>query len=69
MARKAGIAIKMLTGDYRRTAERIARNIGLLTGNGEVVEGAELAAMSDDELSKRVGKITHRPTDPPAARL
>ena len=30
VAQRAGIQVKMITGDYRRTAERIARNIGLM---------------------------------------
>jgi Ca2+-transporting ATPase len=34
-AKQAGIKVKMITGDYRRTAERIAHNIGLLTDDGE----------------------------------
>ncbi len=43
VARKAGIKIKMITGDYRRTAERIACNIGLMEDGDAVMEGAELA--------------------------
>jgi Ca2+-transporting ATPase len=32
LARRAGIKIKMITGDYRKTAERIATMIGLVSG-------------------------------------
>jgi len=46
----------MITGDYRRTAERIAANIGLLVDDGQILEGHELAALSDEQLMDRVGK-------------
>ncbi|HAF62350.1 MAG TPA: HAD family hydrolase, partial [Anaerolineaceae bacterium] len=37
IAQKAGIQVKMITGDYRITAERIARNIGLMHENDEII--------------------------------
>ncbi len=54
-ARHAGIRIKMITGDYRRTAERIAANIGILEPGSTTLEGSEIAAMSDEELLDKVG--------------
>lgn len=48
----AGIRVVMLTGDYGLTAESISRQIGLIRGNGTVVHGDELAAMSDDLLDQ-----------------
>jgi len=54
VARRAGIQVKMITGDYRRTAERIARNIGLMQAGDEIIEGADLEAMSDETLQARV---------------
>jgi Ca2+-transporting ATPase len=56
VAQRAGVQIKMITGDYRRTAERIARNVGLLAGDGEILEGQELALLNDEQLQERVGK-------------
>lgn len=47
----AGIKLIMITGDYGLTAEAIARQVGLYTGNGQVVLGDELAKMDDEELS------------------
>ena len=48
--RAAGIKVAMLTGDYGLTAETIARQIGLITGRGTVVQGDELAAMDEAAL-------------------
>lgn len=53
VARKAGIRVKMITGDYRRTAEKIARSIGLMQDTDEILEGAELAGMTDGQLQER----------------
>ncbi len=55
IARRAGVQVKMITGDYRRTADRIGRMIGIVQGDEPVLEGADLAAMSDAELAERVG--------------
>jgi len=46
---RAGITVKMITGDHALTADAIAQQIGLL-GKGRVIEGHELEAMSDEEL-------------------
>lgn len=44
---EAGIAVKMITGDHKATAQAIGRELGL---GGEAVSGAELERTSDDEL-------------------
>ena len=54
--RTAGIRVAMLTGDYGLTAETIARDIGLYTGDGKVVQGNELAAMTDDQVKTLVAE-------------
>ncbi|MGD0707777.1 MAG: cation-translocating P-type ATPase [Anaerolineaceae bacterium] len=56
VAQHAGIKVKMITGDYRLTAERIARNVGLIKDGELVLEGEELAAMSDVELQSKVNQ-------------
>lgn len=52
--KKAGISVKMITGDHRLTAVRVAQSIGLGTDEKDVVEGKDLESMSDEELMRRV---------------
>jgi P-type Ca2+ transporter type 2C len=52
--RDAGIRLIMVTGDSGRTAEAIARRIGMVDGDPHVVTGAELAAIDDGELRTRL---------------
>ncbi|MBU2104200.1 MAG: cation-transporting P-type ATPase [Nanoarchaeota archaeon] len=54
LCKKAGINVKMVTGDYKETAIAIAKKIGIF---GEVIEGYELDQISEEELSKIVNKI------------
>ncbi len=56
VAHQAGIKVKMITGDYRRTAEHIARNIGLFRDGDEILEGSQINSMTDDELKAHVEK-------------
>jgi Ca2+-transporting ATPase len=58
VARRAGIKIKMITGDYRRTAERVAATVGLSSHPNQVLDGEELARLSDDELARRVPNVS-----------
>ena len=45
VAQKAGIQVKMITGDYRRTAEHIARSIGLMKKGDQTLEGAQIGCI------------------------
>jgi len=49
-ARDAGIRTIMITGDYPNTARAIAETIGMLQHRQNVLTGAQLDAMSDEEL-------------------
>ena len=51
-SQRAGIVVKMITGDHRLTAEAIGRQLGLRVGDGAVT-GARIEHMDDAEL--RVG--------------
>ncbi len=53
-AAAAGIRTIMITGDYPNTARAIAESIGLLNPGHQVLTGADLDAMNDDELIKQV---------------
>ncbi len=50
--RNAGIRVFMMTGDYGPTAETISREIGLFTGDGQIVQGDVLAEMDEKDISK-----------------
>jgi Ca2+-transporting ATPase len=52
----AGIRTVMMTGDQRLTAESVARELGILRPGDEVVEGRELEGLSEEELSRRLGR-------------
>ncbi len=56
-ARQAGIRTVMITGDYPKTAEAIARQIGLLQPGHGILTGAELEKMSDEELRAQVKHV------------
>lgn len=58
VAHEAGIGVKMITGDYRRTAERIAGSAGILQGGDEVLEGETLAGLRDEDLRTAVRPTT-----------
>lgn len=46
----AGIRTVMITGDQSSTAEAVARELGLLEDDGEVIDGARLAAAGEHGL-------------------
>ncbi len=54
LCQRAGIAVKMITGDQATTATAIARELDL---HGETLDGRALAALSDDELAARINNI------------
>ena len=52
---RAGIAVKMITGDHRVTAVAMGRMLGL---DGEVVTGPDLEEMDADTLADRIDRVT-----------
>lgn len=55
--KKAGIELKMLTGDNIVTATAIAKELGLLDGEGAAVEAAELEGLTEEEFIQRIPSI------------
>ena len=67
---RAGINVKIVTGDTAQTAMEIARQTGVITGDSEqaeIITGAEFATLSDEDALKIVGGLKvmsrARPTD------
>ena len=48
---KAGIKVKMITGDYEKTAQAIAKELGILT-TGRTITGEELSKLTKEEYLK-----------------
>ena len=65
---RAGIKPVLITGDHALTAEAVARELGILK-RGRTVTGAELDAMSDEELSREVEGIEVYARVSPAHKL
>ncbi|KAI4453311.1 cation transporting atpase [Holotrichia oblita] len=55
--RRAGVQIKMLTGDNIITAKAIANELKIITNETEVFHANQIEKMSDDELRKCIDKI------------
>ncbi len=53
---KAGIRVKMITGDHAVTARTIAEQVGIKYSNGVLI-GMDLDELSDEELQKQVQNI------------
>ena len=56
--RRAGIKPVMITGDHVVTASAIAKELGILEEGDNAITGAQLDAMTDDELDSRVENIS-----------
>ena len=58
VCREAGIKPIMITGDHVVTASAIAKELGILVEGDRAITGAELDAMSDEELDANVEGIS-----------
>ena len=52
--RSAGIRAVMITGDHKDTAVAIAKELGIITDASQAITGAELDAISDEEIAEFV---------------
>jgi P-type Ca2+ transporter type 2C len=66
---RAGIKTVMITGDHKKTAAAVAREIGILRGGALVVTGAELDTMSDEQLMRIAPKAAVFARVSPAHKL
>ena len=57
-AQRAGIKVVMITGDHPATARAVALELGISSNGGELLTGADLNRMSDEELAERVTHVT-----------
>ncbi len=53
-AREAGITPIMITGDHKDTAFAIAKQLGITSSDNEVITGAELDKISDDDFNEKI---------------
>ncbi|MDD4162247.1 MAG: cation-translocating P-type ATPase [Methanothrix sp.] len=56
VSKGAGIRPVMITGDHRLTAKAIGKELDI--GNGEVIEGADLESMSEQDLQERIDDVS-----------
>ena len=54
--RSAGIRPVMITGDHKDTAVAIAKELGIITDASQAITGAELDAISDEDICEAVKK-------------
>ncbi len=55
---RAGIRVVMITGDHKTTAVAIAKELGIFREGDTALTGAELAALTDEQLDGVVGKTS-----------
>jgi len=58
-AQKAGIKVKIVTGDYQLTAQTVMKKLGISINNPEkeIIDGKELAEISEEELCQKINEI------------
>lgn len=56
--KRAGIRVVMITGDHAVTAKAIAKKLGIIEEDGEVLTGKEIEKMADSELFGKVKTVS-----------
>lgn len=67
--KKAGIKIKILTGDNIETALAIAKELGISSSSSEVVSASQIEKLDDNSLKKLLPKITVIARSTPIVKL
>lgn len=57
LAQKAGIQVVMITGDRMETAHSVAKELGLLQGNKQVLMSNQLQSLTDEQLQDKLSSI------------
>ena len=55
---RAGIKVKMITGDQKMTASAIATELNIASDSGSSLDGMELAELNDEELLSVTGDVS-----------
>lgn len=55
---QAGIQVKMITGDHQLTAQAIAQELGLASNPEQILNGEELARLSEQDLELRLPQVS-----------
>lgn len=67
--KRAGIKVKILTGDNMKTAFAIAKELGIAKDESAVINGAELEKIDDKTLSRLLDKISVVARSTPSIKL
>ena len=57
VCKRAGITVRMVTGDNTYTAQHIARECGILSEGGVALEGPDFRNRSDEELKELLPSV------------
>lgn len=57
-AKRAGFKVAVMTGDYPETAKAIAQKVGIFEDGDEILSGADLEKMGEEELKNCIKKVT-----------
>lgn len=67
--KKAGITVKMLTGDNIETAYSIAKELNLVNGKSEVINAFDIDGLSDEKVKKILKKVSVVARSTPKTKL
>ncbi len=67
--KKAGIEVKILTGDNHETALAIAKKLGIASDFSNMATGAEIEKMSEEELMEKLPRLTVIARSTPEVKL
>jgi Ca2+-transporting ATPase len=69
LCHEAGIKVRMVTGDNLNTAKAIALECGILTEDGEAIEGPEFRKLDSDARKKLIPKLQVMARSAPSDKL